>query len=428
MIELSAEFGYGEVSVARVCAQAGVSTASFYERFDSREECLLAACDEAVRRILGGVAPASDAGSPDALRLALGRVLDAFQLDADAGRVLLVEALAGGPRVQARRRRILAECERRAEALLDGSRSSVVFDIPAAALFGAVRFLVARRLRECREHELPTLAGELIDWVGAYAIAPGASRWSSGSATLLAPELADSGGQGVDACALSAPRLPRGRHRAPPRLAARIQRERVIHGTARATSASGYAEVSVAEIVAATGVSRQVFYEHFPNKHDAFIAAQHHATVNLLSLCWDAYFTVESWPERVWSVLEALTGLIAANPAHTHVRVVNCYAAGPAAVAWTEQLVSAATIFLREGYRSIPPGRELPALCSQAIAGAIFELVQRDVAEGRAGLVPRRLPLLAYLALAPFTGPGAASQLVAELSARRADDGGGVRA
>ncbi len=418
MIELSARDGYPEVSVARLCAHAGVSTASFYECFKDREDCLLAARDAAARRILPPLPPPGATAPADPLRLALAGILRALEHDPDAGRMLLIEVLAGGARVQAQRRRALADYEHRAEALLDGSLGPTAFDIPAPALIGALRGVAARRLRADQQEQLPSLLDDLLAWVDSYAIPDGASRCSVDSALLGTPEGPRPGTQTTDACALSVPRLPRGRHTTPPTLAARIQRKRIICGTAQATSASGYADVSVTEIVAASHVSRQIFYEQFPNKQQAFIAAQQHATVDLLVMCWESYFAADSWPERVWSVLDALTSLIAANPAFTHLRIVDCYAAGPDAARWTEELVGAAAIFLKEGYRSFPAARKLPAVSSQAIVSAVFELIQREVADGRAGMLPLRLPLLTYLAIAPFTGPHDALALVRQFSAK----------
>jgi hypothetical protein len=58
---------------------------------------------------------------------------------------------------------------------------------------------------------------------------------------------------------------------------------------------------------------------------------------------------------------------------------------------------------LQEGTAS-GRGASFPRLCSQAIAGAIFEIVQRLAAAGEWGELPRRLPQLAYIAIAPFAG------------------------
>ncbi|HEX3678478.1 MAG TPA: TetR/AcrR family transcriptional regulator, partial [Galbitalea sp.] len=45
------EFGYGRLSVRRVSGRAGVSSKTFYDLFEDREDCFLAAFDEAVDRL-----------------------------------------------------------------------------------------------------------------------------------------------------------------------------------------------------------------------------------------------------------------------------------------------------------------------------------------------------------------------------------------
>jgi len=211
-------------------------------------------------------------------------------------------------------------------------------------------------------------------------------------------------------------RLPRGRHGLPAGLVARSRRMRIIWATAEVVQQKGYPNASVSDIVAAAGVARDVFYEHFENKQHAFLEAEQFVAQYVLDICTRAYFSAERWPERVWRGLRALTGLIAGFPALAHLRLVECYAAGPAAVRSTEELLRAAAIFLEEGYSYHPGAQALPRSFSQAITGAIFELIYREVAKGDAASVPRLLPRLAYVAIAPFSGPDAAIRLVEELS------------
>src|ERR1019366_5636689 len=68
-------------------------------------------------------------------------------------------------------------------------------------------------------------------------------------------------------------RLPRGRHGLPAGVIARSQRTRIIYGTAEVMMAKGYENATVTDIVAAAGVSREVFYEHFSDKQNAFLEA-----------------------------------------------------------------------------------------------------------------------------------------------------------
>lgn len=59
-------------------------------------------------------------------------------------------------------------------------------------------------------------------------------------------------------------------------------------------------------------------------------------------------------------------------------------------------------------------------MTSEAIAGAIFEVIQRHVALGELPALAARLPQLTYTAIAPFTGAEEAIGLVEQMSARHA--------
>ena len=196
----------------------------------------------------------------------------------------------------------------------------------------------------------------------------------------------------------------------------RSQRTRIIHGTAEVMVAKGYAAATVADIVSAAGISRDVFYTHFANKYEAYLAAQEYGTQNLLEACAAAYFAGDSWPERVWLALQVLVLAVAGNPALTHLRVVECYAAGTAAIEQTEQLKRAAVIFLQEGFTVGPAAARLPRLAAHAITGAVFESFYGPAARGELAELPCQLPLLTYLATAPFIGPKQAIAAVERLS------------
>src|SRR6202007_1413855 len=124
-------------------------------------------------------------------------------------------------------------------------------------------------------------------------------------------------------------------------------------------------------------VARPVFYAHFPDgKEQAFLEAQDHPTQYILDCCAHAYFSADEWPERMWRMLETLIELIVSNPAISHLRLVESYAAGPAAIRRAEEITRSFTMFLHEGYHYRAQAASLPPLCSQAITGAIFEIVQ----------------------------------------------------
>jgi len=419
MMELSAQVGYQQVSIAQVSAKAGVSSATFYEQFEDKEDCLAAAYWTAARRIVGPLDLEGGGGWSDAARRVLSDLLGAFQAHPAAARLLLVESRAGGARMRVEREHALEMFEKRIEDALDSARGAgETLDIPATVLVGGVRSIAVWRLRNHAQDELPLLVDDLLVWMGSYATPAKNGRWSVGPSALLAADRPSS--VATVPPAVVPERLPRGRHGLPAGVVARSQRTRIIYGTAEVMMTKGFANATVSDIVAAAGVSREVFYEHFTDKLHAFMEAQRYSTQEVLDACAAAYFSAEEWPDRVWKALNMLIGLIVSHPSLSYLRLVECYAAGPAALSRSEDITKSFTVFLEEGFRYRPEAARLPRVCSQAIAGAIFEVVYRHIARGEVAALGQKLPMLAYVVLAPFTGSQEAIRLVTDITARDA--------
>ena len=417
MVALASRHGYPGISIAQISSHAGVSSATFYEQFSDKEDCLLAAYREAAGTVLERMPPLESAADwQDASRTAVGGLLGALQENPDAGRLMLVEALAGGPRVRAEREKMLALFEVRAREFLDAApRDGQALDLPPEMLLGAVRSIVSQQLRTHSEDRMGLLVDDVMAWIESYSVPAGREGWSVGPGTLLPARVAK---QWLAASAPAPPpaRLPRGRHRLPQAAVERSQRTRIIHGTAEVMVAKGYAAATVADIVSAAGISRDVFYGHFANKHEAYLAAQEYGTENLFEACAAAYFAGQSWPERVWLALQVLVLAVAGNPTLTHLRVLECFAAGTAAIEQTDQLKRVAVIFLQEGFTVRAAAGRLPRLAAHAITGAVFESFYGQAARGELAELPCQLPLLTYLATAPFIGPKDAIAAVERLS------------
>jgi AcrR family transcriptional regulator len=111
MLEVVLELGAGNVSVADVVERSGVSRRTFYEIFTDREECFLAAFDDALQRIAAVVVPAyeSERRWREQIRAALAELLGVFDEDPGLGRLVIVESLAAGPQALERRRSVLRQ-------------------------------------------------------------------------------------------------------------------------------------------------------------------------------------------------------------------------------------------------------------------------------------------------------------------------------
>jgi AcrR family transcriptional regulator len=426
MISLAGQHGYQTLSIAQVSARAGVSSATFYEQFADKEECLLAAYRSVTEDTLTRMQSALEEGEwARAARPAFSELLQSVQGDPDGGRVMFVEALTGGPRLREELALVLGLMEQSSEQLLDSAPAGgSTLDIPGRALMGAVRHVVSRHLRTHNEDRLSELTEDMLSWMGSYAVPADGSRWSTGPEARMTVPATVEQARGSGAVAEEMPRLPRGRHGLSAGVVARSQRTRILLATASVTKSKGYVSTTIADIVSSAGVAKEAFYRHFSDKEEAFLEAQQHPTQHVLDTLMVAYFSAEQWPERIWLGLRTLLELIAGNPILAHLRLVECYAAGPAAIRRAEDITRSFTIFLEEGYSQREQARELPRLCSQTISGAIFEIIQREVGAGRVAEITRLLPQLAYISIAPFLGPEEAIERVREMTSRDLSESG----
>jgi AcrR family transcriptional regulator/DNA-binding MarR family transcriptional regulator len=109
MVEVARERGVGQVTVADVVARSGVSRRTFYELFECRDACFLAAFDEAVERARARVLPAFDAGGVwrERVRAGLAELLGFLEDEPELGALCVVDALGAGPVALERRARVI---------------------------------------------------------------------------------------------------------------------------------------------------------------------------------------------------------------------------------------------------------------------------------------------------------------------------------
>jgi AcrR family transcriptional regulator/DNA-binding MarR family transcriptional regulator len=151
-VEVVCERGAGEATVGRVVARAGMSRRTFYELFEDREDCFLAAFDQAVGRAAASVAPAYrvEGSWPERVRAGLTALLLFLEEEPGLGALLVVEALGAGPRALRRRAEVLDRLiavvdEGRAEGR-DGRETP---PLTAEGVVGAVFSVIHARMVEC---------------------------------------------------------------------------------------------------------------------------------------------------------------------------------------------------------------------------------------------------------------------------------------
>jgi AcrR family transcriptional regulator len=160
--ELVSEDGLEGAGIGPVCKRAGVSRRTFYEIFEDREACLLAALDMALERIAESVLPAYERELKWSARIRAGllALLECFDAERGVARLCVVESLRAGVEVSKRRKRIL---EMLAGAVDEGRRESkqgeALPPLTAQGVVGGALSVIHARLLE--EHHAP-----LVDLVG----------------------------------------------------------------------------------------------------------------------------------------------------------------------------------------------------------------------------------------------------------------------
>jgi AcrR family transcriptional regulator len=122
-LEVARERRVGEITVAHIAACSKVSRRTFYDLFEDREACFLAAFDEGVRRATTRVCPAFEtAGSwQKRIRASLGALLEFLDDEPEFGALCVVDALSMGQAVHRRRALVV---ERLIEAIDEGRREA----------------------------------------------------------------------------------------------------------------------------------------------------------------------------------------------------------------------------------------------------------------------------------------------------------------
>lgn len=168
MIEVVSTRGYPETRVVDVIGVAGVSRKTFYELFESKEDCFLAAYDVLLESLLGEATDAfeSAAGSPWAERIsaALEALLEHLARHPDEARFAIVEVLAAGPKALARRDSAL----RQFTGFLEPGRSETSVELPGIttlAVAGGINELLYSEILHGAVGRLPSRLPDLMFWV-----------------------------------------------------------------------------------------------------------------------------------------------------------------------------------------------------------------------------------------------------------------------
>ncbi len=333
LLEVVNERGFAGTTISGLVQRAGVSRRSFYEHYENKEQCLLAAFDDSVerlaRRMVAGLNPDADVRAQ--IEGLLRGLFDATVERPQAARLVCVEIGAAGDAGAERWAQGAARLEQVIGHLFEQAPGEGTIPEPVAkAVVGALRKIVYARVIGARSKralraELNRALPGLVGWiVGYYPSPPGIARrprrQRSAAARRAGAGSRAAGARGgtartgqraggrapgslVTLSATGAQALPRGlpsgEHNLPRSFVEHNQRERIFDAIANLTAVHGYPAVGLEDVASQAAVSLRTFYSHFESKEEAFVATYEVGHARAVNVCIEAFAAQPTWPRGV---------------------------------------------------------------------------------------------------------------------------------
>jgi AcrR family transcriptional regulator len=395
LIKIIAVQGFEGLKVRELVKVAGVSSRAFYQRFRSKEDCLLSTYEliaaRAVRRII-----AAQARSGDWRKRAL-LVFEAFGRELErepaAAHLALVDIYAAGPKGLERAWRT----ERIFEGMLADSfaRPPAGVSVPPLVIEGMVNGVahVAReRLRADNVREFGELAGELARWMmslpskSALGLAELDQNtvWRDTTLSPLSP---------VDPAAVREGVWP-----------PTGDRSLIFSAVAKLVAAEGRASLTASRIRAEAGVSRGSFDAWFEGVEECYVAVLSHRAEEAFAQAARAQAAARTWAGGVYRAIAALCWQVGEDPFLARVCLADECTVGSEGSLARRHLVDS---LVEQLVDSAPRGSRPSQLAVEASVGAIWSVFYRHLIRDWAKK-QHIAATLAYLALAPVVGPAKA--------------------
>jgi AcrR family transcriptional regulator len=163
-----AEEGYAGMNVEHVLVLAGVSRTTFYENFDNKRECVLAAHEQAFSRLSGELVGACAGESEWAAKLvaAIGAAVEFATRAPQEARLLVIDAVAADSVLASR---VLASHDFFVGLMRNGREhcpwATELPELTERALVGAVTAVIGARLMSGQVDRLADMQPELVELV-----------------------------------------------------------------------------------------------------------------------------------------------------------------------------------------------------------------------------------------------------------------------
>jgi AcrR family transcriptional regulator len=169
LAEAVAEKGYGGTTIADITRHAAVSRRTFYEHFEGKDECFVAAFDTVTAQLRERVGEAYDAEDewPAATRAGIDAMLTFLAAEPNLARLAMVEAMVAGPVVVERYDAAVQTFLPYLKAGRKGRSKAVLKRLSASteeALVGGMVSLISRRIVAGQTEGLEALLPDLTEF------------------------------------------------------------------------------------------------------------------------------------------------------------------------------------------------------------------------------------------------------------------------
>lgn len=393
MAETCAARGFKATTITDVVAAAQLTRDDFYAIFRDEEECFLAAIDQVLSEVMSLVSGRYSADKPwfQIIHDIISGLTEMLAERPAFGKVVFLEALPAGSaafeRYGAGKRALISLLEQgRTDAPADLALPTTVAEIA----FGGAEAVIKDELIAGRASSLPDLVPDLL----YVCYAPFMEQEQAITRSRIgekrdiepfSPELHSSAQVGVEL----------------PGPGPRID---LMEAMLKVCVNEGYEGASVEKVIAEAGMSREDFYEHFPDKQSCFLATYDFLLDHVAFGVASAYDSEAEWPDQVRAGVAALLDWFAAAPHLAHLAIVGMAQAGPAAHRHYRQAVRRFIPLLAAGHEYTPVGYRLPSTTSRLALGSITEILFDEIHGGRAARLSAMVPELTFAALAPYVG------------------------
>ncbi len=188
---------------------------------------------------------------------------------------------------------------------------------------------------------------------------------------------------------------------------AEIQRSRLLAAAVRAVDELGWANTTVADIVARSRISRRTFYETFANREECLAAVLEDIVGVIAGELAEAGLEGLGWCERVRQGLGLILAFFDRESVLARVCVVQALSGSPGVLARREEVLGRLVSVVDEG-RGNSRASRCTRLTAEGLVGAAFGIVYARLLKGQREPLTGLLGELMGMIVLPYLGPAAA--------------------